>query len=183
MRITEQNRTAKEDAYVVIATHVPAPRQAVHCTTGRRRTDRHLLGRLRVCRSLTQSVREGDCWFGAWHGATHSYPQHARPKQWKNYQTRAHRVAGAINFTMETRGKLAHESSARNDDILSSNTTRNWACRGTHGIARTVVEAQGAMSAGGSVRSAVDLNIACNSLVLVNLCRGTNGCGRRAWWK
>ena len=63
----------------------PRPGTAPSSTTGRRSSYRHLLGRLRVCRSLTQSVRESDCRFGAWHEATHSCPQHAQPKQWKNH--------------------------------------------------------------------------------------------------
>ena len=67
----------------------PRPGTAPSSTTGRRSSYRHLLGRPRVCRSLTQSVRESDCRFGAWHEATHSCPQHAQPKQWKNHRARA----------------------------------------------------------------------------------------------
>ena len=75
---TEQNRKRR------CCNRYPRPGTAPSSTTGRRSSYRHLLGRPRVCRSLTQSVRESDCWFGAWHEATHSYPQHAQPRQWKN---------------------------------------------------------------------------------------------------
>ena len=68
---TEQNRKSSR----ICCNRYSRPSTAPSSTTGRRSSYRHLLGRLHACRSLTQCVRESDCWFGAWHGATHTNPR------------------------------------------------------------------------------------------------------------
>ena len=106
------------------------------------------------------------------------------PCSWRDFRSHGYR-AGVAGGPWR-REEFTFCSRPTNHQQEMTRTTRNLACNAAHRIARTAArpfEAQGAMSAGGSVRSAVDWNIACNSLVLVNLCRGTNGCGRRAWWK